>query len=509
MSSVTTPDHVSRQLAGTPKAVLVDMLYQMLRGRRFEEKCAEMYALQKIGGFCHLYIGQEAVAIGAISTLRPDDAILTSYREHVHAIVKGCDPGRVMAELFGRRDGLSKGKGGSMHLFDREKGMLGGHAIVGGHIPLATGVAFANKYLQRDSVAVCFFGEAAVNIGAFHESMNMAALWKLPCIYIVENNRYGMGTAIERARHLRRRATACAYDMASETVDGMDVLAVREVVGLAVDLARRESAPTLIEARCYRFMGHSMSDPVHGHYRTKEEVEEQKQQDPIRSYFQRLAAAGVVDQQGLEELDRKARAAVEQAIQFAEASPAPAADDLYTAVYAHPYGPFPRPANSSQQYGTTMAVMTYRDALNQALREELRRDARVFLMGEEVGVYQGAYKVSKGLLQEFGEKAWIDTPITEEGFAGVGVGAAMMVASDHRNDDVEFLAPGDGSDHQRRGEDSLYVGRSVHDAHRGARPRRRGTPVGGAALPVDRIVARARARLEGGGARHGMTPKVC
>jgi pyruvate dehydrogenase E1 component alpha subunit len=341
MPIVTTPDHVSRQLAGTPKAVLVDLLYQMLRGRRFEEKCAEMYALQKIGGFCHLYIGQEAVAIGAMSTLRSDDAILTSYREHVHAIVKGCDPGRVMAELFGRRDGLSKGKGGSMHLFDREKGMLGGHAIVGGHIPLATGVAFANKYLQRDSVVVCFFGEAAVNIGAFHESMNMAALWKLPCIYIVENNRYGMGTAIERASAIYDVAQrACAYDMASETVDGMDVLAVREVVGRAVDLARRESAPTLIEARCYRFMGHSMSDPVHGHYRTKEEVEEQKQQDPIRSYFQRLTAAGVVDQKGLEELDRKARAEVEQAIQFAEASPEPAADDLYTDVYAEPYGPF-------------------------------------------------------------------------------------------------------------------------------------------------------------------------
>lgn len=343
MPTSTIPEHVSRQLAATPKAALVDILYQMLLGRRFEEKCAEMYALQKIGGFCHLYIGQEAVAIGAISTLRPDDYILTSYREHVHALAKGSEPGRVMAELFGRRDGVSRGKGGSMHLFDIDKGLLGGHAIVGGHIPLATGVAFATKYRQQDQVTVCFFGEAAVNIGAFHESLNMAALWKLPCVYIVENNRYGMGTAIERASAIYDVAQrACAYDMASETVDGMDVLAVRDVVGRAVELARRENLPTLIEARCYRFMGHSMSDPVHGHYRTKEEVEGQKQMDPIRSYFNTLTAAGLIDQAGLEELDRKARAVTDAAIQFADASPEPSVDELYEDVYAEPYGPFRR-----------------------------------------------------------------------------------------------------------------------------------------------------------------------
>jgi pyruvate dehydrogenase E1 component alpha subunit len=330
-----------------PNAVSLQLLRTMLLGRRFEERCAEMYALQKIGGFCHLDIGQEAVAIGAISTLRPDDFILTSYREHVHAITKGSDPGRVMAELFGRREGVSRGKGGSMHLFDAAKGMLGGHAIVGGHIPLATGVAFASKYLERDQVTLCFFGEAAVNIGAFHESLNMAALWKLPCVYIVENNRYGMGTAIERASAIYDVAQrACAYDMASETVDGMDVLAVRDVVGRAVDVARREHAPTLIEARCYRFMGHSMSDPVHGHYRTKEEVEEQKQKDPIRTYFETLARAGVIDQNGLQDLDRRAREVVEQAIQFAEASPEPSPDELYQDVYAVPYGPFTR---SSQE----------------------------------------------------------------------------------------------------------------------------------------------------------------
>ena len=330
-------------LPAASKELLLDLLRKMLLGRRFEERCAEMYALQKIGGFCHLGIGQEAVSVGAISALRPDDYIFCSYREHVHALVKGADPRRVMAELFGRDTGLSHGKGGSMHLFDAEHGLLGGHAIVGSHLPLATGVAFAMKYLGRDQVTLCFFGEAAVNIGAFHESLNMAALWKLPVIYICENNRYGMGTAIERASAIYDVSQrACAYDMASETVDGMDVLAVREVVGRAVALARRESQPTLIEARCYRFMGHSMSDPVHGHYRTREEVEEQKQKDPVRSFFGRLEADGVLDQKGLEALDAEIRRIVDDAVTFADASPEPSADTLYRDVYGVPYGPYGR-----------------------------------------------------------------------------------------------------------------------------------------------------------------------
>jgi pyruvate dehydrogenase E1 component alpha subunit len=326
-----------------PPAAQVDLLRKMLLGRRFEERCAEMYALQKIGGFCHLAIGQEAASVGAISTLEPDDYIFASYRDHVHAITKGCDPGRVMAELFGRDTGVSRGKGGSMHLFDVEHGMLGGHAIVGGHIPLATGVAFAAKYQARPQVVLCFFGEAAVNIGAFHESLNMAALWKLPCVYIVENNRYGMGTAIERASAIYDVAQrACAYDMASETVDGMDVLAMHESVGRAVSLARRESLPTLIEARCYRFMGHSMSDPVHGHYRTKEEVEEQKLKDPIRRFFRYLSEQGFLDQQGLEQMDAEVRAIVDAAVAFADASPEPAAGALHEDVYSTPYGSYTR-----------------------------------------------------------------------------------------------------------------------------------------------------------------------
>jgi pyruvate dehydrogenase E1 component alpha subunit len=211
---------------------LLRLLYQMVLIRRLEEKAAESYSLGKIGGFCHLYIGQEAVAVGAISALRPDDYVLTSYREHGQAIAKGIPADEIMAELFGRAGGCSSGKGGSMHLFDADVNFLGGHAIVGGQIPLATGVAFGTKYKGGDQVTLCFFGEAAVNQGAFHESLNLAQLWKLPCIYICENNQYGMGTSLKRAMSLQDVSKkACAYDMASEFVDGMDVLAVRDVAG--------------------------------------------------------------------------------------------------------------------------------------------------------------------------------------------------------------------------------------------------------------------------------------
>src|SRR5436189_2088287 len=232
------------------RETLVKILHQMLLIRRFEEKCAESYSLGKIGGFCHLYIGQEAVAVGAISALRRDDYVITSYREHGQAIAKGISPEAVMAELYGKATGCSKGKGGSMHLFDKRVNFLGGHAIVGGQIPLATGVAFASKYKGTDQVTLCFFGEAAVNQGAFHESLNMAQLWKLPCIYICENNQYGMGTSLARAMSSQDISQkSCAYDIASEFVDGMDVLAVREATLRAVERARKDYLPTLLEVR--------------------------------------------------------------------------------------------------------------------------------------------------------------------------------------------------------------------------------------------------------------------
>jgi pyruvate dehydrogenase E1 component alpha subunit len=310
------------------------LLRQMLLVRRFEEKAGEAYAQAKIGGFCHLYIGQEAVAVGALAALRDDDYVFTSYREHAHALVRGMSARACMAELFGKVTGCSRGKGGSMHLFDAPRGFLGGHGIVGSHIPLAAGAGFAIKYRGTDQVSLCSFGEAAANIGAFHESLNMAALWTLPVIFLCENNRYGMGTALERASavyHIADRA--CAHEMDSETVDGMDVLAVYQATKRAVDRGREGKLPTLIEARTYRYMGHSMADPIHGHYRTKEELEEQKKKDPIAGLRHRLRDDGMLSDATFDGLDQQVHQEVADALAFAEQSPDPDPAELYTDVY--------------------------------------------------------------------------------------------------------------------------------------------------------------------------------
>ena len=312
-----------------------DLLAQMLLIRRFEEKAAEMYALGKIGGFLHLYIGQEAVAVGAISTLRPDDYVIAGYREHGHALSKGADPKRLMAELFGRRDGVSKGKGGSMHLFDRSVNFLGGHAIVGGYLPIAAGVAFAIRYEEQDRVILCFFGDGSVPQGEFHESLNLASLWKLPVVYICENNRYAMGTAIQRAlAQTEIYRFAEAYKIPGEACNGMDVLAVRECVGRAVARARESRMPTLIEARTYRFRGHSMRDPSAAIYRTKEEVEQEKLRDPISGFRDQLVREGHLDEAGWKALSDEVEARVAEAVAFADASPEPPAEWLYEDVYA-------------------------------------------------------------------------------------------------------------------------------------------------------------------------------
>ncbi|HEV7798455.1 MAG TPA: pyruvate dehydrogenase (acetyl-transferring) E1 component subunit alpha [Pyrinomonadaceae bacterium] len=326
------------RLAGLDRETLVNIYHQMVLVRRFEEKSAEAYSAGKIGGFCHLYIGQEAVAIGAISAIRRDDYVLTSYREHAHAIAKGMSPESVMAELYGKATGCSKGKGGSMHMFDKEVNFLGGHAIVGGQIPLATGVAFASKYKGTDQATLCFFGEAAVNQGAFHESLNMAQLWKLPCIYICENNQYGMGTSLARAMSSQDISQkACAYDIAAEFVDGMDVLAVREATLRAVERARKHYLPTLLEVRTYRFMGHSMSDP--GNYRTRAEIERHQERDPIKLFSASLREEGVMSDAEFQKIEAEVKEQVEKAVRFAEESPLPDPKELYTDVYANPIEP--------------------------------------------------------------------------------------------------------------------------------------------------------------------------
>ena len=287
------------------------MLRQMLLVRRFEEKAAEAYALGKIGGFCHLYIGQEAVAAGSLAA------------------------NAVMAELFGKATGCSRGKGGSMHLFDAGRRFMGGHGIVGGHIPLAAGLGFAIKYRGGDQVCLCYFGEAAVNIGAFHEALNMASVWKLPIIFCCENNRYGMGTAFERVAAVTDVVEhACSYDMAAELVNGMDAMAVYGATEHAAERARKTGHPTLLEVRTYRFMGHSMSDPLHGVYRTKEEVEEQKKRDPISQLGLKLKEERALDDAGLDAMEAEVRAVAEAAVKFADESPDPDPAELYTHVLA-------------------------------------------------------------------------------------------------------------------------------------------------------------------------------
>ena len=315
------------------KEFLREMLYEMIFGRIFERKCAEVYRMGKIGGFCHLYIGQEAIAVGTMMALKEGDYVITSYRDHVQAMIAGITPEAVMAELYGKATGNVGGKGGSMHMFSKEKGFFGGHGIVGGQIGVGTGMAYAQKYKGTDNVTLCFFGEAAVNQGLFHESLNMAQLWKLPCIYICENNQYGMGTSQKRAMSIASIAKkAEGYAMAGEFVDGMDVMAVREATLRAIERARKDGSPTLLEIRAYRYMGHSMSDP--GKYRTSEEIKKYQERDPIILFQDSLKEAKVFTDQDFEELTNKAKDAVDKAVQFADESPFPDESALFTDVFA-------------------------------------------------------------------------------------------------------------------------------------------------------------------------------
>jgi pyruvate dehydrogenase E1 component alpha subunit len=308
------------------------MLEKMLLIRHFEERAQEMYMKAKIGGFLHLAVGEEATIVGTVSVLRDQDYLISTYREHGQAIARGTDPKVVMAELFGRETGISRGRGGSMHLFDLERRFMGGYGIVGGNLPLAAGFALASDYRGEDSVTLCMFGDGASNQGTFGETMNIAALWKLPVVFLVVNNQYGMGTAL--ARHsavtdLSKKAECLGVP--GERVDGMDVLAVRECVAEHLRLAREERQPTLVEALTYRFRGHSAADPEV--YRTKDEVEEWRKRDPITAFAERLKQEGLIDDAGIEELDRKAIEIVDEAVEFADASPEPALESLYENVY--------------------------------------------------------------------------------------------------------------------------------------------------------------------------------
>lgn len=313
------------------KENLISMYRKMFLVRRFEERAGQQYGLGKIAGFCHLYIGQEAVAVGADEAIRPDDYMLAAYREHGHALARGADPGMVMAELFGRGTGYSKGKGGSMHIFDIEHHFYGGYGIVGGQIPLAAGMAFASRYRGEDRITVCFFGEAAANQGSFHETLNMASKWKLPVIYVCENNRYGMGTAINRVAavpEIYKRASA--YAMRGEQVDGMDALEVFEAVSDCAAYCRAGKGPVLLEANTYRFRGHSMADPAT--YRDKLEVDEERKNDPIPKLRAHILKVKAASEAQLDAIDAEVKKVVDEAVKFADASPEPSLEELWRDV---------------------------------------------------------------------------------------------------------------------------------------------------------------------------------
>jgi pyruvate dehydrogenase E1 component alpha subunit len=315
-------------------ATCYELLARMALIRRFEEEAGRQYQRAKAGGFLHLGIGEEATIVGVASAMREEDFLIGSYRTHGHAIARGTEPRRVMAELFGRVDGTSGGRGGSMHIFDAEHRFMGGYGIVGGNLPLAAGLGLASQYKGEDAVTVCMFGDGASNAGNFGETMNLAALWKLPVLFLVENNLYGMGTSVERhsaQTDLSKKAEG--YGVPGSRVDGMDVIAVREAVAEGIRLAREESKPTMLEAFTYRYRGHSAADPEV--YREREEVEEWREKDPIETFARRCVEAGVLGEREVQEVRDRAEAEVEAAVEFAEASPEPALDTMYEGLYAH------------------------------------------------------------------------------------------------------------------------------------------------------------------------------
>ena len=306
-------------------------LEQMMLIRRFEERAEQAYTQGKIGGFLHLYIGEEGVAVGTVAALLPDDDIITHYRDHGYALARGLDPNRVMAELYGKATGVSKGKGGSMHLADVSKHFWGGYAIVGGHIPLAVGMALAHQYRDESQIVCCIFGEGATNIGMFHESLNMAAVWKLPVIFVVENNRYGMGTAVARASAVSNIVDkALAYNMPAVKVDGNDLEATFQVIRDVAEHARRGEGPQFVEAMTYRWRGHSMGDPQR--YRSKSEVEEWKPRSPISRFEERLHMAGLATEDDFKGIEDKVQIITDEAVSFAESSPFPDPTALFTDV---------------------------------------------------------------------------------------------------------------------------------------------------------------------------------
>lgn len=338
MATATAKQKKSEATASTTmnarftKETYIKWYKEMLLMRKFEEKCGQLYIQQKFGGFCHLYIGQEAVLSGMMEAIRPTDRVITAYRDHAHPLVMGSDPKKVMAELYGKRTGLSKGKGGSMHMFDKEKNLFGGHGIVGAQIPMGAGIAFADKYRGEDHVTVTFFGDGAARQGALYETFNMAMTWKLPVIFIIENNQYAMGTSVERTSNVTNLSTlGASFEMPSESVDGMSPEAVTEAIARAAERARAGEGPTLLDIQTYRYKGHSMSDPQK--YRSKEEVQEYQQKDPIEYVLRVIRDNKYLSETEIEAIEADVKSVVDESVKFAEESPLPDASELYEDIY--------------------------------------------------------------------------------------------------------------------------------------------------------------------------------
>ena len=397
----------------------LDLLRGMIRIRRFEAKCYELYTQEHIRGFMHLYDGEEAVAVGVSAALEERDRVVSTYREHGHALARGMSMESALAEMYGKATGCAGGRGGSMHLFDQETNLYGGNAIVGGGLPLAVGLGLGDAMQGADRVSVCFFGDGALAEGVFHESMNLAALWKLPVFFVLENNLYAMGTAVDRVQaNTDFTARAASYGMHAETVDGNDVVAVEAASRRLVAAIRAGEGPQFLHCQTYRTRPHSMFDTEK--YRDKAEVAEWRKRSPITRFQSWLLDNKLVRQEEIDAIEEEVEAQLRNAVAACEQAPWEPVEELarHTVAEQRPAPPEPmKPGN--------MVDSTFRECCRAAITDALLRDERVFMMGEDIGAYGGCYAVSMGLLKEFGEDRIRDTPLAEGGFTGAGIGAAL------------------------------------------------------------------------------------
>lgn len=397
-----------------------NLLRGMIRIRRFEEKCHELYTQEKIRGFLHLYDGEEAVAVGVAAALEPRDRVVSTYREHGHALARGMSMESALAEMYGKATGCAGGRGGSMHLFDAETNLYGGNAIVGGGLPLAVGLGLGDHMQGADRVTVCFFGDGALAEGEFHESMNLAALWKLPVLFVLENNLYAMGSAVARVQaNTDFVPRAASYGMPAERVDGNDVVAVEAAARRLVEAIRTGSGPQFLECRTYRTRPHSMFDAEK--YRDKAEVAEWRKRAPITRFQSWLLDNNLMHQAEVDAIEAEVEAQLQNAAAASEQAPWEPVEDLARHVVAEK-----RPAAPEVLPPDTLTDSTYRECCRIAITEALLGDERVFMMGEDIGAYGGCYAVSMGLLKEFGPDRIRDTPLSESAFTGAGIGAALV-----------------------------------------------------------------------------------